>query len=72
MFTDGAVAVDEVVRPFARSVAEAEFRTAHDVVDARRPVPGRADVPFHVGVVREQFALAVERGVELVAETRRR
>ena len=67
----GAEAVDVIVRPFAVAVAEAELGAADDVVDARRPIPGRADVPLHVGVVGEQLADAVEGDVEMVAQAHR-
>ena len=61
-------AVDRIGGPLAGAVAVAELGPAGDVHDPRGPVPGRIHVPLHVGVVREQLAVAVERDVERVAE----
>ena len=60
-----------VRRPLAGAVAIAELGAAGDVQDAGGPIPGRIDVPLHVGVVREQLAVAVEGDVERVAVAHR-
>ena len=39
--------------------------------EARRAVPGRTDVPLHVAVVGEEFAVRIERQVVVVAEAAR-
>ena len=39
------------------------------MVDARRHIPRRSQVPFHVGIVGEKLAIGVEGDVVLVAET---
>ncbi len=55
-------------RHLARSSAPAEVGAAHDVEDARGPIPRRAHVPLHVGVEREQLALPIEGDVVGIAE----
>ncbi len=64
----GRQAVDVIVRPFRPAAAPAELRARRDVIDARGPVPGQPIVPFHVGIEREQLALAIESDVVGVAE----
>ena len=49
------------------AAAPAEVRTGHHVVDQRPDVPGRPDVPFHVRIVYEEFAIAVQGKVDRVA-----
>src|SRR5262249_54036087 len=66
---NGAEAVDVIGRPLAGAVAEAILRAADDVVDARGAIPRDADVPFHIGVVREKLTVAIEGSIELVAES---
>ena len=41
------------------------------MVHARRPIPRQADVPFHVGIVGEHFAVGIEGEVVRVAEAGR-
>src|SRR5438309_1511325 len=53
---------------FDGAVAPAELGPARHLTDARRAIPGRVDVPLHVGVVGEQLAVPVVRRVVLVAE----
>ena len=65
---DRPKAVERVGGPLARTVAEAELRPADDVVDARGSIPRFADVPLHVGVVGEQFVVAIERDIERVPQ----
>ena len=48
--------------------AEAVVAAAHELVDARRPIPRRADVPLHVAVVGEQIAERVEGDVVVIAK----
>ncbi len=60
-------AIDVVRRPFAGAAAPAELAAADGVTNARRSIPRRAHVPFHVGVVGEQLALGVEGHVISVA-----
>ena len=60
-------AVDVVRRPLARAVAVAEIAAAGDVEHAGGAIPRHVHVPLHVGVVREQLAVAVEGDVERVA-----
>src|SRR5260370_2818132 len=55
-----AETVKVVIGPFGIAVAKAEFRPADDMIDACRAVPGIADVPFHIRVVREEFTDFVE------------
>ena len=53
-------AVDIISRPFTRAAAPAEFASAGGVDNPRGPIPGGAEVPFHVGVVNEQLAVGAE------------
>ena len=55
-------------RAFSGAVPPAKLSPAGDMVDSGRPIPGRVEVVFHVGVVGKQLPVAVERGVEDVAE----
>ena len=66
---DGPEAVAVIVRPLHGAIAPAEFGTTDDVVDAGRAVPGSVEVPLHVGVVGEEFAVTVKIDVVLVAES---
>src|SRR5262245_17234971 len=54
--------------PFAGAVSPAELTAARHQADARRPIPRRVHVPFHVGIVSEKTPLAVEGGVERIAK----
>ena len=51
-----------------RAVPPAELAAARHEADARRSIPRRVHIPFHVGVVAEQFALRVVSRIVLVAE----
>ena len=65
----GGKAVGVVSGPATGAAAPTVIAGVDDVVDARGNVPRRTLVPFHVGVVGEEFAVLVEGDVELVAET---
>ena len=56
-------------RPFGRAFAKPVIATADDVVDANRPIPRRAPVPFHVAVEAKQLAVRTEIDVVGIAET---
>jgi len=62
----GAVGI--VVGPLAGTRAPAGFEPADHVVDAGGAIPGRAEVPLHVGIEGEEFAVLVEGGIEFIAE----
>ena len=64
----GGQAVFIICRPLATAAAPAEVRTAHAMVHACGAIPRRADVPFHVRIVGDHFAVRVESEVELIAE----
>ena len=53
--------------PLAGAAPPAELGAARHVAHARRPVPGRAEVPLHVRVVGEDLPLRVHGDVVLVA-----
>ena len=59
------------LRPLARSVSPAELGPADDMIDSRGAIPACVEVVFHVGVVGEQLAFAVDRRIEDVAKARR-
>src|SRR5690606_30905346 len=62
----------EIIRgPLGPAASPTELRTGGDVVDSRGPIPRRADVPFHIGVVSEEFAVRVERQIVGIAEPAR-
>jgi hypothetical protein len=42
------------------------------MINARRHIPRRADIPLHVGVEGEEFAVRVEGDVVMVAESERK
>ena len=54
-------------RPLRVTAPPAEFTAACDVTNPSRSIPGCSDIPFHVGVVGEQFAVGVEVHVVGVA-----
>src|SRR4051794_31715631 len=66
-----AEAVKVVVRPFAVAIAEPELRPADNMVDTSRAIPGVADIPFHVGIMGEEFTHFVKPDVEWVAHPHR-
>ena len=41
------------------------------MIQARRTIPRRVEVVFHVGVIGEELAVAIESGVEDIAEAGR-
>ena len=51
-----------------RAAAPAKLRPANHVIDSCESIPGRVDIPFHVRVISERFALAMKSGIELVPE----
>lgn len=63
-----AKAVREIIAPHARVRPPAELRAARDVIDARGPIPRRADIELHVRVIGEKLALTIERDVHGVAK----
>ena len=65
------VAVEVMVRPFARAVAEAKVRATDDVGQARGPIPRVAHVPFHVRVPSEQLADVIDLEVILIPHAAR-
>ena len=66
----GRQAVGIVDGPLAGSIAPAKFSPADHVAHAGGAVPGRVQIPFHVGVKSEQLALAIEGGIVFIAKTR--
>ena len=58
-FEHGRQVVFVIRRRIARAAAPAEVAAAHDVADARGPIPRQAHVPFHVRVVGEEIAVGV-------------
>src|ERR1051326_5291186 len=64
----GREAVGIILGPFAAAVAPAKLAAADAMADARGAVPGRADVPLHVGVPGEQLAVGIEVEIERIAE----
>ena len=60
-------AVGEAGGPLAGAAAPAEFAAAGGMVDTRRPVPGGAEIPFHVGVVDKHLAVGIEGEVVGIA-----
>ena len=67
----GRERVGVVGGPFSAAVAPPEVRSTGRQADASRSIPGRVDIPFHVGVIGEPVAVAVARDIVLVAETER-
>ena len=61
-------AVEVGLGPFGPAAPPAQLGTHGNVVDPRRPIPGRADVPFHVGIVGKQLAVRVEGHVVGIAK----
>ena len=61
--------VGTVSEQLARRFAEAVVAAADEMIDARRAIPRRADVPLHVTVVREEIAECVEGDVEVIAKS---
>ena len=64
---EGRQAVWERRLPLAGAAPPAEVAAARGVVDTGGPVPRRAEVPFHVGVVDEHLAVGVEGEVVRIA-----
>src|SRR5207248_8123922 len=56
----GGQTIRIIRRPFAGAIAPAELGSAGAEANPRRPIPGSIEIPFHVSVVREQVAVAVE------------
>ena len=56
--------------PLAGAAAPAEFAAAGRMVHSRGAIPRRSKIPFHVGVVDEEFAVGVEGHVIGVAVAR--
>src|SRR5258708_2144876 len=59
----------KVIRVFCGPPPPSKVCSGYDVVNAIGPIPGRSDIPFHIGVKGEHFAICVERNVEWIAET---
>ena len=39
------------------------------MTDADRPVPGQAEIPFHIGIKSEHFPRVIEGKIEWIAKT---
>ena len=59
--------VEQVGRLIRGSRSPAEVAAHRRVYDADGPIPRQTNVPFHVAVEAEEFAIGIEGGVELVA-----
>src|SRR5687768_119235 len=57
------------LRPFSGAIAPAEFAPANRMTNSRGPIPRRVEIVFHIGVIREEFAIAIESGVENISIT---
>ena len=64
----GRQAVEIVIGPGRPTAAPAEFVPGNKLRDARGPVPGKPQIPFHIGVAGEQIAAFVERKVISIAQ----
>ena len=60
-------AVGQRRRPLAGTGTPAELAATRGMVDARRPIPRRPEIPLHVGVVDEHLAVGVEGEVVGIA-----
>ena len=60
-------AVGKRGRPLAAAAPPAQVAAAGRMVDPRGAVPGSAEIPLHVGVVQEEFAVGIEGHVVGVA-----
>ena len=65
---DGRHAILVVFGPFGSPAPPAEFSSADEVANAGWAIPGRSQVPFHIGVKGEQVSGAVIGEVECVAK----
>ena len=66
---DSAQTVRIICRPFSSPGTPPEFRTAGHMIHTRRSIPWRTDVPFHICVVSEKFAVWIECNVVLIAKS---
>ena len=64
-------AIQVVLGPLGPTAPPAELGPGGDVAKSRRPIPGGAQVPFHVGVVGKEFAVGTEGDVIRVAKPAR-
>ena len=68
----GGEAVRVEFRVLARAVAPAVLAAADDVVHAGGAIPGGVEVVLHVGVVREQVAVMIDRATVDITEATRK
>src|SRR5438045_866152 len=61
----------EIIRPLGSTATPAEISAGDNMVYTIGAVPRRADVPFHIRIESEHFAIAIESDIERVAKSSR-
>src|SRR3989442_1110669 len=59
----------KIVGKFRRPTAPAKISAGDDMIHTMRPIPWRADIPFHIRIEGEHLSASVEGDVERITET---